>query len=175
MKFWLTLIISIIASSALLTYIYVNQAKAPPRPTRPQTTTLAAQEPPKIVFEGVKQDVNVIPLDAGDTPLNGSNSVEVVFRNVGKGPLTLRLIGTNCGCVHDLTIDGKKLEPKGEGVTRMPGEGGTIKMTWTPKPDMQAGTQLRFTADLLSNDPQYADTIRLEVITRLVPPKEGTK
>jgi hypothetical protein len=112
---------------------------------------------------------------ADHNPLNGSNSVEVVFRNVGKGPLTLRLIGTNCGCVHDLTIDGKKLEPKGEGVTRMPGEGGTIKMTWTPKPDMQAGTQLRFTADLLSNDPQYADTIRLEVITRLVPPKEGTK
>jgi hypothetical protein len=146
-----------------------------------------ASEPPQMVFEGLKRDgktfsitsvANVFNLDAGETVLDTTKSVEVQFRNQGKGPLELTLLSTSCGCLHTVEVDGQKLvtrEYEGQhSATVHPGKEGVIKLSWSPEEKNAASPKLLIGIEILTNDPQFRDPLRLELTSKLIrAPKEG--
>jgi hypothetical protein len=78
----------------------------------------------------------------------------------------------SCGCVHEVTVDGKKLEAEKTAIEIPSGQGGTIRFSWTPEEkQLNAGGRLTLSADFIFNDPrpQFSDMTRLEIKTTVRP------
>src|SRR5262245_19774757 len=108
MRFWLSIVLGTILISFGMTWMLMHQGGQINLDAL-QEKVPAPQAPPELVLEGVEMTRNYIEIDAGESFVGKPARVEVAFRNDGKGPLTIALLSTNCDCVHDITINGKKL------------------------------------------------------------------
>jgi hypothetical protein len=173
MKFWLTIILGTVALSFGSTWLVMHQGA---QEQVKYSYEPATGEPGEIEFGGPgKQVSNIRTIDVGRVMLGKPQSVEIPFRNTGKGPLTVELIRVSCGCAHDVKIDGDKVEPGHKPVVKAPGQSGTISVAWNTKIDIVAagGPDFVLSLDLLVNDPQYYEPVRIEIKSRLTPPTEG--
>ncbi len=199
MKFWVTLIVSIILISAVITWMgqkggqsygssYTGPKAAPRDPNAAPPPRMAL--PAKIVFnhQGQSdQDADVITFKGPDSVVGEPSSIMLGFQNVGDGPLEITLEAVGCGCVHDVSLGkltGKPAKPEwkalkvkeGPVMFFQPKEPGMIQVSWTPEEkQLKAGmlaqdANLQFTFG--TNDSLYP-MIRLELHTRISLPKEA--
>jgi hypothetical protein len=188
MKFWLSLIVSVVLVTAVVNWIRMNHGAQ--TVAMPDRAAVKADELPKIVFDGLKRDGKTFPLpgvghvfnlEAGETVINTTKSVEILFHNEGKGPLEIKLVSTSCGCLHTVEVDGQKLVPINQegqqSATVQPSKEGILKLSWSPTEENASGgpsgPRVRIRIVLLTNDPQFRDTLELELTSPLIrAPKE---
>lgn len=146
-------------------------------PEVPRSTATTKEPPPRFVLDGVTMVGNVIEIKAPDSPLGKRSRIHVRFRNDGEGPLRIKLLRTNCNCVHDFLVDGDKLELNGASHVTPPGESGVITLEWLPEELDPEHPISIVAAEFMVNDPRprFHSHVRLEVRTRVVASKEGSE
>ncbi|MER3415808.1 MAG: hypothetical protein C4297_06300 [Gemmataceae bacterium] len=192
MRFWIAVSVCIIILSAALTYVslYIepgaSQTLEPKNPAPNSTGATKRFAPagnaimtvtpvPRIRFFDYALAGNAIIKDAGDSEVERDHSVEFHFINDGDHPLEIGLTETSCGCMHEVTLDGTPLLPRQKALMKAPKEEGILRLTWKPRQE-QLGNhpfrELRFVATFSVNDERFPNGLRIEILTRLVPPRK---
>lgn len=167
LKYWLTLIIGTVVTTAGITWLALNVGAQGMPDVLEATSAIAT--PPKTVFD---KDVNLIgstiDIDAGKSIVGKTSKVDVGFTNEGEGVLRLKLIRTSCKCVHGITINGQVAEQDKNWIETPPGQKGVISFSWTPEKEQVRAPNLRISAEFQTNDPQplFGNGLRLEILTK---------
>jgi hypothetical protein len=193
--FWITLVVSIIAIFAILTWVQLHMSGsygarmpggyAAAAKHSPGQVMQKALPPGRIIFphdeKDVTRDANVITIKGGESVVDKESWKDLYFENVGEGPLEITLEEVRCGCIHKVFVgkspkDWHALEIKqGPPVVFAPKERGMVRVSWKPdKKQVPVGAAYqdqRFSFTLGTNDPIYF-LLSMEVDTRIVPPKE---
>lgn len=179
MRFWLSLILGTILISFSMTWLMMHQGKEVLAET-PRLKPAAKEEPPAIAFElkdKQRAEANVVEVSLPDSPVGELREAKIAFVNQGKGALRLEYMRESCGC-QEMRIDGKKFGPNSV-VLKKPGEKGEIIMTWRAEKKHLDGQEdkpfYRFSADVKSNDPAFNAPLRFEVLTKIVPERQGAR
>ncbi len=173
MRYWLSLILGTIVVSFGITWLVMKQGQN--IVLAPVVQATGAEEPPEIVFElgpNMRQEANVIEVNAGPTKVGASNHIEVKFKNQGKGPLRLTYLSESCGCA-EIQIDGRKLNKDASPVVKQPGESGVIRFAWKAEPrhlsSQPPDSSFRFAFDMDTNEKRFTAALRIEAVSKILP------
>jgi hypothetical protein len=166
MKFWFTIVVGTVVCSAGYTWLSMNHGQ--------QIAVKAggefeeSKEPPKLVFDNVKNIGNYVEIKTGDSPLDEQKHFEIRFRNEGSGPLKWELLDVSCGC-SDVQMDGERMVAK-KVFRKAPGETGVLRLSWkTGEKHLRDGPELllKYTFDV--NEPMFVSAFKVEILTKAVP------
>ena len=167
MKTWLTLILGTISITGGMTYLVMHQGAQ----SLTDATSDDLSTPSKAEFSGGPIEGNLLSIAGGDSRVGKESIVTIPIKCAADTPLRLELLRVSCACVNGLYLAGQKIE-ENQPVTIKPGETATLKISWTPKPEMSGNPAYRFSINFFVNDPQYSPTFRIELTTRVQPKEE---
>jgi hypothetical protein len=171
-KYWLTLVVGTVLLTASITWLVMNVG-AQGMPSVIESGATVAEKP-NLVWQPVKDVTminNIIEAKPGQCHVGQASTVEIPFKNEGKGPLKIQLTETSCACVHDVSLNGEKMEIHRTWHEVPAGQPGTLRFSWTPKKEQLQARTLRLTAMFtLPNEPdlKYSNGLRLEIVTEVV-------
>lgn len=175
MRFWGIVLSVTVAVSAGVAWLVLRSESSLGEADQNWSSPSVSLAAGRLEFEGLEFVADVAEVDGGTCNVGETAAVDVRFRNAGEGPLRIALVRTSCSCVRRIAIDGTTLEVNKHGMTVPPGSSGVLRLEWKPTvKQLSEGPDLRLAANFAVNDPRphFASGFRLEIRTRVLPPRK---